>query len=244
MHKFFTNEVQNDLARITGDDVKHAWKVLRLKAGDEVLINDLKGQDFEGRILSIDKVEVLVEITGGIEGTCESPLNIQVYQGFPKGQKMEFVTQKLSELGVRRLIPVLTHRVIPEVRKESRKLERLRRISLESGKQANRTVILEISEPFELNELARELTELDLLIVPYEEKEGAGIRGIEEEIRKAASIGIVIGPEGGFEEEEITWLEEQGARVVTLGPRILRTETCAMSVVSILQYIAGDMGGL
>lgn len=244
MHKFFTEDVQGDLARITGDDVKHAWKVLRLKAGDPVLVNDLKGNDYKGKIRSVDKTEVLVEILEHLEGSNESPLEIRVYQGLPKGQKLDLVTQKLSELGVRRLTPILTRRVVPEVKDDARKLERFRRISLEAGKQAGRSLIMEIGEPARLMDLGPELADLDLVIVPYEEKQGAGIRAIEGQIQKARSIGIVVGPEGGFEGEEICWLEEQGARVVTLGPRILRTETCALTVVSILQYIAGDMGGM
>lgn len=244
MHKFFTEDVHGSQARITGDDVKHAWKVLRLKAGDVVLINDLKGQDYKGRIRSVDKTEVLVDILERLEGGNESPLEIKVYQGLPKGQKLDLVTQKLSELGVRSLTPVITRRVVPEVKSDTRKLERFRRISLEAGKQAGRSLIMEVHEPAVLMEIGSELAALDLLIVPYEEKEGAGIRSIEEQILSARRIGIVVGPEGGFEAEEIGWLEEQGARVVTLGPRILRTETCALTVVSILQYIAGDMGGM
>lgn len=243
MHKFFTENVYGSEARITGEDVKHAWKVLRLKVGDEVLINDLKGHDFQGRIQSVDKMQVLVEGLNRLEGSNESPLEIHVYQGLPKGQKLDLVTQKLSELGVRSLTPVITRRVIPEVKGEVRKLERFRRISLESGKQAGRSLIMKVHEPAELRDLEKELAVLDLLIVPYEGKKGFGIRAIEEKILGAHSIGIVVGPEGGFEGEEIQWLEEQGARIVTLGPRILRTETCALTVVSILQYLAGDMGG-
>lgn len=244
MHKFFTEDVKGDIARISGDDVKHAWKVLRLVANDIVQVNDLNGNDYLGRILEINKQEVVIELTERSEASNESPLKLFVYQGLPKGQKMDLVCQKLSELGVAQLIPTITARVIPEVKNEYKKLDRLRRISLEAGKQAKRSRIMTVREPVELGDLADEFKSLDLLIIPYEEMSGQGLRGIRPEIEASLKIGIVVGPEGGFEKSEINWLSEQGARVVTLGPRILRTETCALSVVSILQYMAGDMGGV
>lgn len=243
MHKFFTEAISREQARITGDDVRHAWKVLRLKAGDEVLVNDLAGTDYLGRIAAIDKTEVLVDLLEKSPTSNESPLEITVFQGLPKGQKMDLVCQKLSELGARRLVPMITHRVVPEVRHEYRKLDRLRRIALEAGKQARRSVILEVAEPVELTQLAEELNSLDLVIVPYEEMSGRGIASLEEQIRQASRIGVVVGPEGGFEPDEIQWLKERGTAIVTLGPRILRTETCALTVASILQYLAGDMAG-
>lgn len=243
MHKFFTEDIESELARITGPDVKHAWKVLRLKAGDDVLVNDLAGTDYLGRIRHVNKEEVLVDLISKSDKSNESPLQITVFQGLPKGQKMDLIVQKLSELGVVRLVPMLTHRVVPEVRNSYRKLDRLRRISLEAGKQARRSRLLEVAEPLALGDLSDELKNLDLVIVPYEEMSGAGIKSIESSILAATQIGLVVGPEGGFEDSEIEWLMEQGAKIVTLGPRILRTETCALSVVSILQYLAGDMAG-
>lgn len=243
MHKFFTDDVQGDIARITGDDVKHAWKVLRLESGDRVQVNDLKGTDYLGNIVEINKNEVLIQLAEKSARTNESPLQLFVYQGLPKGQKMDLICQKLCELGVAELIPTMTQRVIPEVKNDYKKLDRLRRISLEAGKQAKRSLIMTVREPVDLMDLAAEFKELDLLIVPYEEMTGRGLHGIQTEIELSRRIGLVVGPEGGFEAEEINWLSDQGAKVVTLGPRILRTETCALSMVSMLQFIAGDMGG-
>lgn len=244
MHKFFTQDITEMTARITGDDVKHAWKVLRLKEGDRVLVNDLDGQDYQGEIRSINKTEVVVSLDEKIAQTNESPLELTIFQGLPKGQKMELVCQKLTELGAVRLVPLITQRVIPEVRSEYKKLDRLRRITLEAGKQSMRSRIMKVAEPIELTELEQEMLGLDLILVPYENQEGTGLAGCEDEIRASRRIGIVVGPEGGFESSEIQWLQENGARIITLGPRILRTETCALSVVSILQYIAGDMAGV
>lgn len=243
MHKFFTEDVRDDMARITGDDVKHAWKVLRLESGDVVQVNDLKGTDYLGTIVEINKNEVLIQLGEKSEVTHESPLQLFVYQGLPKGQKMDLICQKVCELGVSQLIPTITDRVIPDVKNDYKKLDRLRRISLEAGKQAKRSLIMTVREPVELYDLAEEFKGLDLVIVPYEEMTGQGMHGIQMDIAAAHRIGVVVGPEGGFAEEEINWLSAQGAKIVTLGPRILRTETCALSVVSILQFIAGDMGG-
>lgn len=243
MHKFFTNDIAGGIARITGEDVRHAWKVLRLKRGDEVRVNDLAGVDYLGRITEIDKNQVVVDLIETAAASSESPLRITVYQGLPKGQKMDLVCQKLCELGVMELVPVITRRVVPEVKSEYKKLDRLRRISLEAAKQAGRSIILSVREPQELLELEEELKGLDLLIVPYEQKTGRGLAALAEEVVPGRRIGVVVGPEGGFEVDEITWLEDCSGQVVTLGPRILRTETCALSVVSILQYLGGDMGG-
>lgn len=223
--------------------MKHAWKSLRLKPGDEVRINDLSGTDYIGTITDIGKAQVVVQLLKKTAASSESPLQIIVYQGLPKGQKMDLVCQKLCELGAAELVPIITRRVVPEVKNEYKKLDRLRRISLEAAKQAGRSQILKVREPEELTRLKPELQELDLLVVPYEEKTGRGLASLAAKIRPGCRIGVVVGPEGGFEAEEISWLEETGAQVVTLGPRILRTETCALSVVSILQYIGGDMGG-
>lgn len=243
MHKFFTEDISGDLARITGEDVKHAWKVLRLSAGDQVEVNDLAGQDYLGTIEEIDKAKVLIRLTERAPQSNESPLKLSVYQGLPKGQKMDLVCQKLCELGAAALIPTITARVIPEVKNEYRKLDRLRRISLEAAKQAKRSHIMTVREPAELYSLAPEFAGLDLLIVPYEAMTGQGLAAIRSEIASARRIGVVVGPEGGFAAEEIDWLKAQGARIVTLGPRILRTETCALAVSAMLQFIAGDMGG-
>ncbi len=243
MHKFFTEAIASGDAVITGEDVRHAWKVLRLKIGDRVLVNDLAGQDYLGEIRLIDKSQVVVRLLETSAVSNESPLAVTIYQGLPKGQKMDLIAQKLTELGAHRLVPVITRRVVPEVRNDYRKLDRLRRIVLEASKQARRSRIMEVAEPKELSDLTDELSQLDLVLVPYEEMTGQGIAALEPRIRAAASIGVIVGPEGGFEPEEIAALRSRGAEIITLGPRILRTETCALTVTSILQYLAGDLTG-
>ena len=242
MHKFFTENIDGDIAVITGDDVKHIWKVLRLKVSDRVLINDLKGTDYLGELIKIDKAAVLVKLAPETAGSSESPLAVTVFQGIPKGQKMDYICQKLSELGVRQILPVRMERTIPENDNEAKKLDRWKRIILEACKQSKRSRITEITPPVDLTEAIEAARDLDLLIVPYEAAEGGGLKELEAKIKSSASIGILVGPEGGITPGEIDRLSRAGAQIITLGPRILRTETCALCVVSILQYLAGDMG--
>lgn len=246
MHKFFTEQVYFEAgtgeATIVGDDVKHIWKVLRLKEKDKVLVNDLNGVDYSGEIMSVSKEEVKIKLNEIITASSESPLEIIIFQGIPKGQKMDLISQKLSELGVTKIVQLRMERTIPENENENKKLERYRRIILEACKQSKRSRITTITPPMVLDEASKLIGDLDLLIVPYENEADRGLKSMAEKIMSAKKIGILVGPEGGISEEEIKKLEDMGGEIITLGPRILRTETCALTVVSILQYIAGDMG--
>lgn len=241
MHKFFTENFNDKVAVITGEDVKHAWKVLRLKQGDRVYINDLQGNDFEGVINEINKQQVIVYIISKSEENNESPVEITVIQGIPKGQKMELICQKVCELGASRVIPMISERIIPDTTDEYKKLDRLKKIILEASKQSKRSRIMEITNPVNIEDI--NVNDYDLVLVPYEEKENIGINSYINELKAAKKVAIIVGPEGGFEEDEITKLEEKGAKIITLGPRILRTETCALSVISMIGVISGDMGG-
>lgn len=226
-----------------GDDHKHISRVLRVRAGETVTVNDLQGHDFEGIVKDVQKDHTVITILRGIEGTNESPVRITLYQGMPKAGKMDLIVQKATELGAARIVPVITARVESASKGEYRKLDRLRRISLEASKQSKRTIIPEVAEPCELAKIADSLRRHDLIVVPYENAEGYGINRLRNEIGEAYDIAVVIGPEGGFEEEEIRLLEGLGAKAVTLGKRILRTETAGMAAIAMLQMAFGDMGG-
>lgn len=243
MHKFFTEEIEENEALITGDDHKHLWKVLRLKAGDEVLINDLKEMDFLGRIASIDKERTVVDLQRRIMENNESPVTITLYQGLPKSGKMDLIVQKNTELGVNRIVPVITERVIVKNSSEYKKMDRLRRIILEASKQSKRSWIPEITEPCDFKDILPEMLSHDVLLVPYENARKYGVSQLKLELPFIRSCGILIGPEGGFSEEEIGMLEESGAKIVTLGKRILRTETAGFVSVAMVQLLYGDMGG-
>jgi len=243
MHKFFTEEIDENVAVITGDDHKHLFKVLRLKIGDEVLVNDLKGMDFLGKIISIDKESTIVELKKRILENNESELSITLYQGLPKAGKMDLIVQKNTELGVTRIVPVITERVIVKNSSEYKKMDRLKRIIFEASKQSKRSMIPEVLEPKEFKEAFPMMFSHDVLIVPYENAENYGLVKLKGEIPTIKSCGILVGPEGGFSDEEIEELKENGAKIVTLGKRILRTETAGFAAVTMLQLLYGDMGG-
>ncbi|WP_139904063.1 16S rRNA (uracil(1498)-N(3))-methyltransferase [Clostridium thermarum] len=248
MHKFFVSPdaISNEKAVIDGDDVKHIYKVLRLKAGDEVIINNSQGKEYLGRIHDVNKSTVVIDIIEAMDINNESNLKVDLYQGLPKSAKMDYIVQKGTEIGINKITPIITERVIVKSELgEFKKTDRWRRIALEACKQSKRTLIPEINEPIEFKSLLTILKNYDIVVVPYENQEGFGIKKMCKSLQKEVkSAAVVIGPEGGFEEDEIKCLEDIGGYIVTLGPRILRTETAGIVTAALLQYELGDLGGL
>ena len=251
MHKFFTPKelINGDVAKIIGDDVKHIYKVLRISEGEKVTLNNCEGVEYLGRVKSVSKQEVLIEILEKLESNNESNVKIYLFQGLPKSQKMDLIVQKGTELGITEFIPTITHRVDVKLKGEFKKLDRLNRIALEAAKQSKRSIIPKVSEPIDFNEVLEKINSLDLLIVPYENANNFGIKTLINELRKEnnidniKNIGIFVGPEGGIEEDEIERLKDKGAYIVTLGKRILRTETAGFVATSLIQYELSDLGG-
>ena len=249
MHKFFTPKENfiDKQAKILGDDVKHLYKVLRLNEGDKIVLNNCNGEEFLANIRTITKQEVIVDIEEKLEINNESEVKIYLFQGLPKAQKMDLIVQKGTELGVTKFIPTLTERVDIKLKGEFKKLDRLNRIALEAAKQSKRTIIPTVSEPISFEDALTNMKALDLVIVPYENAENFGIKTLFNDenidISKIKTVGILVGPEGGFELSEINKLKENGAYIVTLGSRILRTETAGFVATSLIQYELGDLGG-
>ena len=251
MHKFFTPKelINGDVAKIIGDDVKHIYKVLRISEGEKVTLNNCEGIEYLGKVISVSKQEVLIEILEKLEDNNESDIKIYLFQGLPKSQKMDLIVQKGTELGITEFIPTITHRVDVKLKGEFKKLDRLNRIALEAAKQSKRSIIPKVSEPIEFNAVLERINSLDLLIGPYENANNFGIKTLINELRKdnttntIKNVGIFVGPEGGIEEEEIERLKDKGARIVTLGKRILRTETAGFVATSLIQYELSDLGG-
>lgn len=248
MHKFFTPQslFQGEYAYIEGDDVKHIYKVLRLQEGNEVILNNQLGEEFLGSIQDINKLRVTLKIIEKLEINNESPVNIYLYQGLPKSGKMDIIVQKATELGVKEIIPVITSRVDVVLKGEFKKLDRLQRIALEACKQSKRTIIPQINEPINFDHMLKDIRDKDLIVVPYENAENYGIRALirDIDITNIKDIALIIGPEGGFDVEEIEALKSIKAHIVTLGPRILRTETAGFTAAALLQYELGDLGGI
>lgn len=251
MHKFFTPpENINDIeGKILGDDVKHIYKVLRLVEGEKVILNNCQGIEFLGEISSVSKTEVSVKIIEKLDVNNESSISVYLFQGLPKAQKMDLIVQKGTELGITEFIPIITDRVDVKLKGDFKKLDRLNRIALEAAKQSKRSIIPVVSEPITFNEALVKMKEMDLMLVPYENAENFGIKGLVKELENKNMIsdinrvGIMVGPEGGFEEDEIIRLKEDGAYIITLGSRILRTETAGFVATSLVQYELGDLGG-
>lgn len=252
MHKFFTepHNITENQGVITGDDVKHIYKVLRINEGEEVILNNCEGIEYLGKINSINKNEVIVDIIEKLNINNESDVKIHLFQGLPKGQKMDLIVQKGTELGVNEFIPTITERVDVKLKGDFKKLDRLNRIALEASKQSKRSIIPKVREVINFDEAMVQLKKMDLVLVPYENAENFGIKTLMRKLREENkdlsnihNIGIVIGPEGGFEEEEITKLSDAGAYIVTLGRRILRTETAGFTATALIQYELSDLGG-
>ena len=249
MHKFFTPSeyiVEDLYGKIVGEDVKHIYKVLRLQEGEKVVLNDCNGNEYLARIKDVSKTEVNLDIIEKLELNNESDIEIVLFQGMPKAQKMDLIVQKGTELGISKFIPLITERVDVKLKGDFKKLDRLNRIALEACKQSKRSIIPEVLNPITLEELIKDMRDFDLIIVPYENKEDYGIKSLMTDIDREniKRIGIVVGPEGGFEENEISKLKEEGAHIITLGKRILRTETAGFVATSLLQYELGDLGGI
>ncbi|WP_315116870.1 16S rRNA (uracil(1498)-N(3))-methyltransferase [uncultured Clostridium sp.] len=248
MHKFFVPKdfIRDDEAIIEGEDVKHIYKVLRLAQGEKVTINNCNGEEYLGIIKDVNKKEVIVELKEKLLINNESEIQIYLFQGLPKSSKMDLIVQKNCELGVREITPIVTERVVVKNEiGEYKKLDRWVRIALEASKQSKRTLIPKINPPIEFKELFEELSKMDAIVVPYENEEGFGVKNLANTLRDKSieKVGIVIGPEGGFEEKEICELKNIGAHIVTLGPRILRTETAGFVCTSLIMYELGDLGG-
>ena len=251
MHKFFTppENINMDEGKIIGDDVKHIYKVLRLVPGEKVVLNNCQGVEYLGEISSISKTEVFIKIIEKLDINNESRVEVYLFQGLPKAQKMDLIVQKGTELGITEFIPTITQRVDIKLKGEFKKLDRLNRIALEAAKQSKRSLIPIVSEPIEFEEVLGRLKTMDIFLVPYENAENIGIKRVVSDLRKNGTInemkkiGIMVGPEGGFEDEEINKLKDEGAHIITLGSRILRTETAGFVATSLIQYELGDLGG-
>ena len=238
MPKFFFNK--NDISRgqvqLFGEDEKHIKTVLRAREGEEITLCDGEGMDYQCRIASLER-GVLLDIISKDVCETEPKTKITLYQGLPKADKMELIIQKCVELGVDRIVAVSTERAIVKLdKKETKKLERWQKIAEAAAKQSGRGKIPEIGQQvLKFKEAVAEAKELDGAIIPYEREQERGIRAFVQEF-KGNSIGVFIGPEGGFADEEIALAQENGITPITLGKRILRTETAGMTTTAILLY--------
>lgn len=241
MQRFFVtpDQVGEDKIRIQGSDVNHMKNVLRMRPGEEVMVSDGNNRQYRCRVEDYpDGEAVLAILEAGLVDT-ELPSRIYLFQGLPKQEKMELIVQKAVELGVCQVIPVQTRRCVVKLdaKKAAKKVQRWQQIAESAAKQAGRGYIPAVSEVMTFQEALAFSETLDIRLIPYELADGMdGTRKILDGIRPGQSVGIFIGPEGGFEKEEVGRAVEAGAMPITLGKRILRTETAGIAVLSILMY--------
>ena len=226
MYQFFVEDeqVQQDRICIVGGDVNHIGHVLRMKTGEKIRISDQSGRSYFCRILEITEEEVWAQIEDTDEMGTEFSHKVYLFQGLPKSDKMELIIQKTVELGVYTVIPVAMKNCVVKLdeKKAQSKCKRWQAIAESAAKQSKRTVIPQI--------------QMDVVLVPYENERGMeATREIFRSIPEGASIGVMIGPEGGFSPEEIAQLDKDMHRI-SLGRRILRTETAGMATLSMLIY--------
>ena len=241
MYQFFVEDEQiaNDLVIIEGSDVNHIRNVLRMECGEKVRISSTSGRNFFGTIDRIAENVVEVCITEETALDTELPCRICLFQGLPKSDKMELIIQKAVELGAAEVIPVAMKNCVVKLdaKKAAAKTARWQEIAKSAAKQSKRSRIPVVREPVNYREAVALAGELDVVLLPYENERGmAATREVMERIAPGQSVGIFIGPEGGFDPSEIALAKEEGMYLVSLGKRILRTETAGLATLSILMY--------
>lgn len=236
MHNFFVDESQkqNNRYLIKGADYNHIINVLRMDIGDSFLVS-YDGKSDLCKIEAFDAETITALITEENYQNTELPLNIYLFQGLPKGDKMEFIIQKSVELGVFAVVPTEMNRCVVKLdeKKKKSKVARWQAIAESAAKQSKRNYIPKVFDVLSYKQALKMAEELDLLIVPYENEDGmTATKQVFENLKDCKSVGILIGSEGGFDESEINIAKEIGGKVISLGKRILRTETAAITSVA------------
>jgi len=243
MYRFFVDSEQlnKDQVFLSGEDYNHIRNVLRMKQGEEVLLCDGGDKEYLCAItgFDIEAEQVLLEVTDVFGNDRELPSQITLFQGYPKGDKMETIIQKAVELGAYEVVPVMMKRCVVKLddKKASKKVERLNAISLSAAKQSKRGIIPEVKSVMTMKQACEYAANMDLLLLPYENAEGMEYsKQVIADVKPGQRIGIFIGPEGGFETSEVEQIEQLGGKTISLGHRILRTETAGMTIMSLLMF--------
>ncbi len=243
MYRFFVEpgRLACDQVYIDGDDYNHIRNVLRMKIGEEILLCDEGDKEYLCQIMEYDtdNARVIVSIVDIFANARELPVQITLFQGYPKGDKLESIVQKSVELGVYEIVPVMMKRCVVKLddKKAAKKVERLNAIALSAAKQSKRGAIPRVKEIMSFAEACDYANNMDMILLPYENAEGIDYaRQIVASVRDKRHIGIFIGPEGGFDSKEVERIEDIGGKTITLGHRILRTETAGMVILSLLMF--------
>lgn len=245
MYQFFVPDenIGQETIRITGADVNHIGHVLRMKPGEKIRVSGQSDQAFFCHIETITEDSVIAVIDKRDELGTEFANQVYLFQGLPKSDKLELIIQKAVELGVYEIVPVAMKNCVVKLdeKKIDSKVKRWQAIAESAAKQSKRTIIPKVSRPVSFQEALAQAQTLDVVLVPYENERGlAATREAIRAIPKGASIGVVIGPEGGFASEEIQAVDAEHMHRISLGRRILRTETAGLAALSMLVYELDD----
>ncbi len=238
MHSFYIEPPADGVAALPADEARHAAKVLRLRPGDGICAMDGAGRRWRAALLEDGRVRLIEALPDN-----EAPARITVYEGIPKADKLDFIAQKLTELGAAALVPVRMERCVVKLdqRDGARRQERLAKIAREAAKQCGRGLPMAVSEPMDWRAALEAMRRHDALLIPWEDARGTRMKDVFAENPGAKDIGVVVGPEGGMAPEEVGAMREIGGRTVTLGPRILRTETAAVVSAALAMQLWGDL---
>ena len=243
MYKFFISQKQIDgeNVKIIGEDVNHIANVLRLKNSDKIILcNNDEQKSYISEIADIKKEYIMCKIIEQVFDTTESKVNVDLFQALPKADKMEYIIQKATEIGVKNIYPVDFERCIVKLdnKSEIKKIDRWQKIAEVAAKQSKRDVIPTIKNVINIKNICQNAKKYDIILVAYENEDKITLKSVLKELNKKdeLNIGIVIGPEGGLSEKEVEELVKFGAKSVTLGKRILRTETASLVMLSDIMY--------
>ncbi len=244
MPKFFVprENVTDTSIVIDNEDVAHITKVLRLKKGDIISVCDGRGTDCDARIAVIEKKKIVCDIVSKRVSDTEPNICVTIFQGLPKASKMEYIIQKNTELGVKKIVPCIMSRCVVKLTDGAdKKVERWRKVAQEAAKQSGRGVVPEITMPMTFEEAVREMKKCDIAFAPYECEDTNTVKSVLTSGTNVKTVGFMIGPEGGYDLAEIEVLKNSGVDTVTLGKRILRTETAGEAVTAMTMYELGDV---
>ena len=235
MRRFFCDNITESTATITGDDAHHISRVLRMKPGDALSLCDGAGNEYDAVITGITQDAISCTVGERRASEAESPVKVTLFQCLPKTGKMELIVQKCTELGVFAVVPTLSARCVVVPNKDyDKKRERYNRVALEAAKQSRRGIIPTVLPLIELKKI--DVKAFDLFLVAYEDENTVSLKQALRATKSPQSIALLIGPEGGLEESEVAQLVKAGAKSVSLGPRILRTETAGMAMLAQTLY--------
>ncbi len=244
MPKFFAarENISDDRIIIDSEDVAHITRVLRLGEGDSVEICDGMGYDYTAVISSVEKKSIVCTISEKRRSDTEPNIEVTLFQAIPKASKMEYIIQKTTELGIARIVPCVMSRCVSRIDgKEDKKCDRWRKIAEAAAKQSGRGVIPEICGAVEFQRAVEMMKKSDIYFAPYECETHGNLKKVLTSSAGAKSVSFMVGPEGGYDISEVEYLNKNDVPTVTLGRRILRTETAGEAVLSMIMYELGDI---